>query len=140
MFFTGLSWVSIVIATIVAFFAGWLYYSPWLFGKMYGKEMGWSEGDTEGGPKFGTVKSFGLVLIGEFIMSVVAASLVHSLFITAFSQVFILVLSVWVAFVVATKMNDVLFGGRSWKYFAITVGQDLLSILVIFIIVSLFNR
>ncbi len=140
MFFTGLSWVSIVVATVVAFIAGWLYYSPWLFGKTYSKETGFTEGDMKGGPKYGAAKSFGAVIVGEFLMAIVAASLVHSLFITAFSQVFILALSVWVAFTVVTKMNDVLFGGRSWKYFAITVGQDLLSVLVIFLIVSLFNR
>ena len=139
MFFTGLSWVSIIIATIVAFIAGWLYYSPWLFGKVYAKELGFAEDDMKGGPKFGMVKSFGLVLLGEFVMSVVAASLIHSLFVTSFSQVFIIALSLWLAFVVAPKLNDVLFGGRSFKYFLITDGQDLVSIIVIFIVVGLFN-
>ncbi len=140
MFFTGLSWVSIVVATVVAFIAGWLYYSPWLFGKTYSKETGFTEGDMKGGPKYGTAKSFGAVLVGEFLMAIVAASLIHSLFITSFSQVFIIALSVWVAFVLATKLNDVLFCKKSWKLLAITAGQDLLTIVVIFIIVSLFNR
>jgi len=140
MFFTGLSWVSIIIATIVAFLAGWLYYSPFLLGKVYAKETGKTPESITEDDKKGMFKGFAVVIVGEFIMSVVAASLVHSLFITRFAQVFILAFSVWVAFVVATKLNDVLFGGRSWKYFAITVGQDLLSILVIFTIVGLFNR
>ena len=140
MFFTGLSWVSIIVATVVAFIAGWIWYSPFLFGKIFMKEMGKTPESVTEDDKKGMFKGFGIVLVGEFIMSIVAASLIHSLFITSFSQVFILALSVWVAFTVVTKVNDVLFGGRSWKYFAITVGQDLLSVLVIFIIVSLFNR
>ena len=140
MFFTGLSWFSIIVATVVAFFAGWLYYSPFLFGKMFMKEMGKTPESVTEDDKKGMFKGFAMVIVGEFVMSIVAAALVHSLFITAFSQVFILALSVWVAFVVATKLNDVLFGGRSWKYFAITVGQDLLSILVIFTIILPFNK
>ena len=139
MFFTGLPWISIVVAAILAFIAGWLYYSPWLLGKMYLREMGWTEEQMKGGPKYGAAKSFGAVFIGELIMAIVAASLMHSLFIVSFSQILILALSLWVAFVVVTKLNDVLFGGKSWKYFAITAGQDLLSILVIFVVVSLFS-
>ena len=140
MFFTGLSWISIIIATIAAFISGWIWYSPFLFGPVFAKENGWTEADMKGGPKNGMVKTFGIVILGEFVMSIVAASLIHSLFITSFSQVFIVALSVWIAFVLATKVNDVLFGGKSWKLLAITVGQDFLTILVIFIIVSLFNR
>ena len=139
MFFTGISLVSVVVAAIAAFIAGWLGYSPWLFGKMFMKEMGKTPESITEDDKKGMFKGFAIVLVGEFIMSVVAAALIHSLFITSFSQVFILVLSVWVAFVVATKMNDVLFGGRSFKYFLITVGQDLLSILVIFTVISLLS-
>ena len=139
MFFTGISLVSVVVAAIAAFIAGWLWYSPWLFGKMFMKEMGKTPESITEDDKKGMFKGFAIVLVGEFIMSVVAAALIHSLFITSFSQVFILVLSVWVAFVVATKMNDVLFGGRSFKYFLITVGQDLLSILVIFTVISLLS-
>lgn len=140
MFFTGLSWLSIVIAAVAAFLSGWLWYSPFLFGKSYIKEMGMTEESMAGKQKPNMVKQFGLVILGEFIMAIVAASLVHSLFIVSFSQVFILALSIWVAFVLVTKINDVLFGCKSWKLFAITVGQDLFTILVIFIIVSLFNR
>lgn len=139
MFFTGLSWLSIVIAAVAAFIVGWIWYSPFLFGPIYAKEMGWKEGDMKDGPKHGMVKSFGTVLLGEFIMAIVAASLIHSLFITSFSQVFIVALSLWIGFILFSKMNDVLFGGKSWKLFAITVSQDLLTILIIFAIIFLFN-
>jgi len=141
MFFTGLSWFSIIVATIVAFFAGWLYYSPFLFGKQFAKEMGWTKEQMEHGKeKGGMFQKFGLVLLGEFIMSIVAASLIHSLFVTSFSQVFIIAISLWLGFVIFPKLNNVLFGKTSWRLFAVNIGQDLLSILVIFIIVSLFNR
>jgi hypothetical protein len=140
MFFTGLSWLSIIIATIVAFLAGWLYYSPFLFGKIFMKEIGKTPETITEDDKKGMFKGFTMVIVGEFIMSIVAASLVHSLFITSFSQVFVLALSVWLAFILFTKLNDVLFGDKSWKLFFITVGQDLLAILLIFIIVSISNK
>src|ERR1039457_32982 len=99
MFFTGLSWVSIIIATIVAFLAGWLWYSPFLFGKIWMKEMGSTEESMKDKEKPNMVKQFGIVLLGEFVMAIVAASLIHSLFVTSFSQVFMIALSMWVAFV-----------------------------------------
>ena len=139
MFFTGISLVSVVVAAIAAFIAGWLWYSPWLFGKMYNKEMGWTEEQMKKGPKLGMMKSFGIVFIAKIVMTIVAAALVNSLFVVSFSQILILVLSLWTAFIVGPKLNDVLFGSRSWKYFLITIGQDLLSVLVIFIVISLFS-
>jgi hypothetical protein len=141
MFFTGLSWLSIVIAAVAAFIGGWIWYSPLLFGKIYMKEiqMGMTPESMAGKPKPSMVRQFSLVFVGQIVMAIVAASLVHSLFVTSFAQVSIIALSLWAGFIVFTKMNDVLFGCKSWKLFLITIGQDLLSIVFIFAIVSLFN-
>lgn len=139
MFFAGISWFSVIVAAVAAFVAGWLWYSPWLFGKAYMKELGMVKNSTVGDGNSSMTKKFGVVFLGEIIMAIVAASLYKSLFIVSFSQLFILALSLWAAFVLVTKLNDVLFVGKSWKLFAITVGQDLLTILVVFIVVSLFS-
>ena len=102
--------------------------------------MGWPEAPTKEERKKGMVKKFGIVLLGQFVMATVASALINSLFIISFSQIVLVVLSLWAAFVLVTKMNDVLFGNKSWKLYAINVGQDLLSTLIIFIVISFLSR
>ncbi len=140
MFFSGISWFPVIVAAIVAFIGGWIWYSPSFFGKIYAREMGWPEAPTKEERKKGMVKKFGIVLLGQFVMATVASALINSLFIISFSQILLVVLSLWAAFVLVTKMNDVLFGNKSWKLYAINVGQDLLSTLIIFIVISFLSR
>ncbi len=139
MFFSGISWLMVIIAAVVAFIGGWIWYSSFLFGKVYAKEMGLEHNHT-GKPKFGMAKQFSLVFLGYIVMATTCASLLNTLFVVTFSQLLLLAVTLWAAFVLVTKMNDVIFGNKSWKLYAITTGQDLLSILLILTVLTFFGR
>lgn len=140
MFFSGISWFAVIIGAVAAFLGGWLWYSDFLFGRQWRKERGVSEEAAAKGLKGGSLRSFGVVFLGYLVMATASASLLNSLFIVAYRDILLLSVALWAAFVLVTKANDVLFGSKSWKLYAIEIGQDLFCIVLIFTVISFVGR
>ena len=68
--FQNIHWIAVIVATLAAFFIGWLWHSPLLFGKVWQKEVGLSQDKMKSGNMpliFGT--TFVLNLIASILMA-----------------------------------------------------------------------
>ncbi len=65
---TGVSWLAIIIGAVVSFLAGWLWYSPMLFGPKWAKGVGVEMGTANDMPFAAMAAQFiGLLLMSWFV-------------------------------------------------------------------------
>lgn len=62
---TGVNWIAVCVGAIVSFLAGWLWYSPRLFGTKWADGVGATLGDASSMPVGAMVSQ----LVGLFLMS-----------------------------------------------------------------------
>lgn len=77
-----LNWLAVVVAAVVTFLIGGLWYSPLLFAKQWAKAHGYSDERLKEMQK-GAAKAYGLSFIAFLVMATVLAMLVaHTLDLT----------------------------------------------------------
>ena len=65
---TGVSWLAVIIGALVSFLAGWLWYSPMLFGPKWAKGVGVEMGTASEMPFAAMAAQFiGLLLMSWFV-------------------------------------------------------------------------
>lgn len=65
---TGVSWLAVIIGAVVSFLAGWLWYSPMLFGPKWAKGVGVEMGTASEMPFAAMAAQFiGLLLMSWFV-------------------------------------------------------------------------
>ena len=65
--FANVNWIAVILGTVVAFFVGWLWYSPKLFGKGWAAGSGVELGSAQSMPIFAMVSQ----LVGLFLLALV---------------------------------------------------------------------
>jgi hypothetical protein len=75
MDFSHINFFAVVVATVCAFFLGFIWYS-FLFGKRWMKELGLNEADLKKGANMGMI--FGTTLVLTFVMCIGLAMLWHA--------------------------------------------------------------
>ena len=73
---TNVSWIAVIAGAVVSFLAGWLWYSPMLFGPKWAKGLGIEMGTANDMP-FGAMASqmIGLLLMSWFVAVTAANNL-----------------------------------------------------------------
>lgn len=132
--FDHVNWVAVIGAAIVAFAIGAIWYGP-LFGKRWASLLG-IDASVPGGPPIGPL------LAANFVMTLVAATAL-AVVVTAFpadiaTAAFVGGL-VWVASGLAVKLNDLLFARRPVGLFYIDSIGQLVGLVVMAVIVSVFR-
>ncbi len=119
---------------VFAMIVGTLWYGP-LFGKIWSREMGWTEADKEKALANPTQMyvSYALTTVGSLAIAYVLA---HGLvFGNAYLQMSGLVGNLmgafwyWLGFMVPVLLNEVLFGKKTWITLAINVSYYLVLML-----------
>lgn len=129
-------------AVIVSIVLGTLWYGP-LFGKQWMRMVGITHEQMEESKKKGIQamwRSYALMALGSLVMAYVLAHIIaYASAFTGSSGVEAGVsagISVWVGFVGPVMMGSVLWEGRPWKYWFITSGYYLVSLILMGIIIS----
>jgi hypothetical protein len=134
---------AILAATLLSMVLGSIWYGP-LFGNTWTKLMGWSKADMKKGAadKMGMVKSYGLQLVGSFVMVLVLA---HTL---VFAKAYLGESGVsaglqtgfwnWIGFVAPVTLTSVLWEGKSWKLWLLYNGYNLVFLLISGVLLSLW--
>lgn len=136
----NLNWAAILVAVIVNFFIGFIWYTL-LFGKVWGKEMGYSP-DMKPDPKV-MAKGMIFMVIGNFFFAwVLAHNIAAWQFVpgvsemgpvsNAVSTAFFL----WLGFYFPGHLGATVWEQKSWKLFFIDTGYSLVSLLVVSLILS----
>lgn len=129
-------------AVIVSIALGTLWYGP-LFGKQWMRIVGITHEQMEEGKKKGMQamwRSYAIMALGSLVMAYVLAHIIaYASAFTGSSGVdagIAAAVSVWIGFVGPVMMGNVLWEGRPWKYWFITSGYYLVSLILMGIIIS----
>jgi hypothetical protein len=132
--------VAILIAVVAHFIFGFIWYTP-LFGKAWGKEMGFDM--TKKPPASAMMKGMGLMIIGNFLMAwVLSHNIMAWSYVPGVSEMspaqnaLSAAFFTWLGFFLPMDLNTVAWEMKSWKLFFInTVYHFLALIIVAFILV-----
>ena len=132
--------IAVLAAVVVNFILGFLWYTP-LFGKIWGKEMGY---DPNMKPdRKVLVKGMAFMIIGNFLFAWVLAWTMAGWqyipgakemgpLVNALNSAFFL----WLGFYFPGHLGATVWEKKSWKLFAINGGYNLASLLVVALILA----
>jgi hypothetical protein len=134
----GISFTGILVATVVNFFVGFMWYS-FLFQKPWAAEMGMA---ADAKPQAGSmIRGLIMGLIGNFLMAYVFAhnnaawSFVPGMEkMSTTGNIMSATGFTWLGFYLPSDLNTVAWEGKSWKLFAINTGYHFTIVLVAAII------
>lgn len=76
----GMSWIAVIVGAVAAFLAGWLWYSPMLFGPKWAEGVGVEMGTANEMPVGAMVsQAVGLLLLSWFVGVMAAANALSTL-------------------------------------------------------------
>ncbi len=130
-----INFVAIAVAVVANFILGFLWYTP-LFGKRWGKEMGY---DMNNKPKTSDfIKGMVFMVIGNFLLAFVlshnmaAWSFVpETKTMTPMANVMSASIFTWLGFYFPGDLGSVAWERKSWTLFFINTGYHLASLLVV---------
>lgn len=122
------NWVAVVVAAVVYNVIGFAWYSDSLFGKQWRKEAGISKEQFEAGSK-NMGKMFALMVPSSLIMAYVLSVVFVNFGAKDLSAALQGGFWIWLGFIATVMVNSVNYEGKSWNYFAITAGYQLVGLL-----------
>lgn len=132
--------MAIAVAVIVNFVLGFLWYTP-LFGKAWGKEMGYSPDAKP--DKSALMKGMLFMVIGNFFFAYVFA---HNIAAWSFvpgmkemgatSNAMSAAIFTWLGFYFPGELGATVWEKKSWKLFFINTGYHLASLIVVALILT----
>jgi len=132
------NWLAVLVAAIVVFVLGWLWYSPFLFYKPWMRARGLDPAAAMAGAKMPAGKLV-IELVRCIVLAFVVAHLIGALGISSWMIGAHLGLLLWVAFPVVLLTGSVIWENVPVKVAAIHAGDWLVKLLVIPIIVSVWR-
>ncbi len=140
MFFQNINYVTVVIAAILGMVVGYIWYSPWAFGKLWMKSKGWTEESMREASKGKSMaSSYALMTLSTLVTAFILAALFNSLVVTSIVGMIVVALCVWIGFIVPTKLGDLLFGGDTRTFFLISIGHGLVVAVVMSLVIGIWG-
>lgn len=136
----SINMVAVLVAVVVNFILGFVWYTP-LFGKTWGKEMGYDPNEKPDNSVM--IRGMAFMVIGNFLMAWVLAWTMSgwqfipgakevSPFMNGMNTAFFL----WLGFYFPGDLGSTVWEKKSWKLFAINTGYHYVSLLVVAMILS----
>jgi hypothetical protein len=131
---------AILVAVVVNFIIGFIWYTP-LFGKIWGKEMGYAP-DMK--PETSVVvKGMVFMLVGNFLFAwVFAHNMAAWSFVPGMDKMGALpsalnaAIFTWIGFYLPRHLGSTVWEKKSWTLFFINAGYDLVSLLAVAMILA----
>lgn len=135
-----INFIAIIIAIVVNFIFGFIWYTP-LFGKLWGREMGF---DMNEKPKSSEMtKGMIFMVIGSFLLAWVFS---HNIAAWTFvpevkemsmaSRAFMAAIFTWLGFYLPGDLGATAWERKSWKLFFINTGYHLVSLIIMALILT----
>lgn len=135
-----INFIAIGVAVIANFVLGYLWYTP-IFGKVWGKEMGYDPNMKPSQKEF--MKGLVYMLIGNFLCAwVLAHNIAAWQFVPdvsemgKFSNAMSSAIFTWIGFYVPVHLGSTVWEQKSWKLVGINAGYHLVSLLLISFILT----
>jgi hypothetical protein len=131
-----LNWLAVVVATLAAFVAGFIWYSRGVFGNIWMKTAGLKEKDIKSA---NMGKSIVIGLVSTFVTATALAVVFDVLALSGALSGALLGVLVAVGFIVANKAMHDAFELKSATYFLVTGAGDIVALAVMGAVLGLFN-
>ena len=131
----AINYKAVVAAAVVAFVIGWIWYSPFLFGKAYMALRGINPEAVMRPPAWELLAEFAKNLVVAFVL----AYFVVRLGVADWKSAVQLALWVWVGFQAMLLMGAVLHEKMPWTLYAIHAGDALVKTLLMTVILSVWR-
>lgn len=125
------NYLALVVATVVVFVVGMLWYSPMLFGNAWAKLVGMDMKKKKSKEEMmkGMVPGMIFSLIGTFVMGYVLSGFLSSGM--EMNQALELAFFIWLGFMGVNTISEVFYQGRKFPLWVIDSGYKLVSILIV---------
>lgn len=134
-----INWLAVLTCMVAAMMIGSFWYSPAGFGNAWMKELGIKPSDVEAMKKKGMQgmwKSYALQAVASIVTAVMLSNIGTYGAATGPLMGAALGFSIWLGFFATTSISHVTWEGRSWKWWAITNGYNLLMLVVMGMILA----
>lgn len=138
MFFENISFVTVFISAIASTVVGLIWYSPWVLGKMWMKEMGYTP-ESLAQKKQDMTRKHVLSFLSTLVTAYALAVVINSVFTAGIYDLTEIGLVLALGFVASIKFHDKLYVDGSWKLFFINTGYQVASIVLMSLIIGLFS-
>ncbi len=132
MFFTGINMIAVVVATIVGFAAGSVWYT--VFGKSWAIAQGKEPGSFRPSPG-----PFVLALVAQFIMALMLAGVIGHLGPVTFHGSIISAIMIWAGFIATTIVVNDSFQGANVMLSVIDAGHWLVVLMLMGAVIGMFG-
>ena len=133
-----LNYLAILASAVAAMAIGAFWYSPFGFGKPWIRLMGLSGMTMTPEAKRKMQVSYALMFVGLLVTAYVLAHFVYITVVITLSEAFILGFWVWLGFIAPVMLGMVLWENRPWTLYLINVSYQLVNILVMSAILTLW--
>ena len=128
------NYLAVIVAAIVSFIIGMVWYSPALFGKVWIKANGFDEKKIKEKHKKGMAKGVVGGFVGSLVMGIVLSVAINLTQATTLSSGLLIGFFLWLGFVATTSLNKVLWEGKPLKLYLVDVLHYLVVVLVMSVI------
>ncbi len=119
---------AVLVGAIIYMAVGFLWYSKVLFGKIWMDLMGFTERQMQEAKEKGMGKTMALAFLSALVVSFVLAHFVDYTNSTTFFEGMSTGFLIWIGFAVPLTLSSVLWEGKSWKLFFISIANLLVSL------------
>jgi hypothetical protein len=112
--------LAVLVSAILSMVIGSIWYGP-LFGKRWMKLIKMTKEDMEKG-KANMPKTYGMMFVGSLVTSYVLALVINTVPIRTVAMGLTAAFWIWLGFIVAVKLSEVLFEKKVWELFFIECG------------------
>ena len=131
----NVNYLTILVAAIISFILGLLWYSSLLFGQIWRKELGLKKNSNKD-----MSKAFIANFIGTLILIFVLSQFVISTGVSSYFESIQLAFLLWLGFFVSsTLLNQILWEDKSFEFFAINASYWLINLIVASLIIFNFS-
>lgn len=134
-----LNWSAVVVAALVYFVLGALWYAPPIFGRIWQRSIGW---EPEAGAPQMKLTSYLIPLIAYLVMAVATAMLAAATGSSDLNSGLMLGLVIGIAFALARTAVDAAFDPHKpqrWVWFAVAGGYHFVGIVLVAVLVSVWQ-
>ena len=144
MFLTELNWIAILVAFVLFFIVGAIWFGPKTFYPAWVKLIGATEVPGKGLGHHSMPFVFGLTALGALVQVVALASVIHFVELANGSPVgpvggLVTGLLVGIGFAAASSLSHRLFSGQGIRVWLIEVGGDIVSLTLAGLVIGLFG-
>ncbi len=136
--YTNINWAAVVAGAIASMVVGFAWYSKAILGVPWMKMMGLSADKMKKMQK-SMGPMYGLSLIGSLVMATVFFEVLAWTGYWGMGKALWLGFKLWLGFVAPVQMTEVIFGSKKWGLFLINTGYQLVAILVMALVFSVWH-